>query len=78
MVVAARTLVAGVPARVIRELTDGEIAWKAEGTASYQDLTRRSLQTMRATTPLSAPETNRKRIEVPELLPLSERKARGG
>ena len=78
MVVPPRTLVAGVPARVIRELTDGEITWKAEGTASYQELTRRSLQTMRATTPLAAPEPDRKRIELPELLPLSERKARGG
>jgi phenylacetic acid degradation protein len=35
-----RTLVAGVPGAVIRELTDGEIAWKSEGTASYQELTR--------------------------------------
>src|SRR3954447_20062931 len=36
MVVPPRTLVAGVPARIVRELTDGEVAWKSEGTASYQ------------------------------------------
>ena len=78
MIVPPRTLVAGVPARVMRELTDDEIAWKVEGTASYQDLTRRSLATMRATVPLAAPEPDRKRIELPELLPLSERKAKGG
>ena len=68
----------GVPARIVRELTDGEVAWKSEGTASYQELTRRSLQTMQATVPLAAPEPDRKRIELPELLPLSERKVRDG
>jgi len=77
MVVPSRTLVAGVPARIVRELTDGEIAWKVEGTQSYQELTRRSLATMRATSPLAAAEPDRKPIELPELLPLSERKARG-
>src|SRR6188472_4279784 len=39
MVVPRRTLVAGTPARIIRELSDQEVAWKAEGTVSYQDLT---------------------------------------
>jgi phenylacetic acid degradation protein len=76
MIVPPRTLVAGVPARVLRVLTDDELAWKVEGTASYLDLTRRSLATMRATAPLSAPEPDRRRIALPELLPLSARKAR--
>jgi phenylacetic acid degradation protein len=76
MVVPPRTLVAGIPARVVRELTDTEIAWKIEATQSYQDLARRSLATMRATTPLAAPEAGRKRIELPELLTLSETKSR--
>ena len=71
-----RTLVAGIPARVVRELTEQEMAWKAEGTRSYQELTRRSLATMTATTPLTAPEPGRKRIDVGELLPLSELKAK--
>ncbi len=77
MVVPPRSLVAGVPARVLRALTEQEMAWKAEGTRSYQDLTRRSLATMQATTPLTAPEVDRKRIVLPELLPLSTLKARG-
>ena len=63
MIVPPRTLVAGIPARVLRELTDDELAWKVEGTASYLELTRRSLATMRATTPLSAPEPDRRRID---------------
>jgi len=75
MVVPPRTLVAGMPARLVRELTETELAWKIEGTRSYQELTRRSLATMRATAPLSAVEPNRQRIELPELLPLSSVKA---
>jgi phenylacetic acid degradation protein len=76
MVVPARTLVAGIPARVIRTLNDTELAWKIEATQSYQELARRSLATMQATTPLPAAEPNRKRIDLPELLTLSETKSR--
>lgn len=75
MVVPPRTLVAGVPARLVRELTETELAWKIEGTRSYQELTRRSLATMRATAPLTAVEPDRQRIDLPELLPLSSVKA---
>ncbi len=71
MVVAPRSLVAGVPARLVRTLSAQEIAWKAEGTKSYQDLTRRSLATMRPAEPLAAPEAGRRRLDLPELLPLS-------
>lgn len=78
MVVPARTLVAGIPARIVRELSDAELAWKIEGTRSYQDLTRRSLDTMRATAPLAAPEANRRHIDLPELLPLSTLKKQSG
>jgi phenylacetic acid degradation protein len=78
MVVPPRTLVAGIPARVVRELTDEEMAWKVEGTESYQELTRRSLATMVETDALQAPEAGRRRIDLPELLPLSTTKARGG
>jgi phenylacetic acid degradation protein len=77
MIVPPRTLVAGVPARIVRALTEQELAWKVEGTMSYQELTRRSLDTMIETAPLCAPEPGRRRIELPELLPLSELKAGG-
>jgi phenylacetic acid degradation protein len=76
MIVPARVLVAGMPARIVRALTETELAWKIEGTQSYQELTRRSLATMRATAPLTATEPDRKRIELPELLPLSTVKGR--
>jgi phenylacetic acid degradation protein len=76
MVVPPRMLVAGVPAKVVRTLTEMELAWKAEGTRSYQELTRRCLESMRATAPLAAPEPGRKRFDLPELLPLSVLKSR--
>ena len=75
MIVPPRTLVAGVPAKVVRALTEQELGWKVEGTQSYHELTRRSLATMVETEPLAAPEPDRRRIELPELLPLSELKA---
>src|SRR5512141_225652 len=61
MIVPPRMLVAGVPAKVIRALTETELAWKVEGTESYLELARRSRATMRATSPLSAPEPDRRR-----------------
>ena len=76
MIVPPRTLVAGVPAKVVRELTDQELKWKIEGTVSYQELARRSLATMVETEALTAAEPGRKRIELPELLPLSTTKAK--
>ena len=75
MVVPARTLCAGMPARIVRELTETELAWKIEGTQSYRELARRSLATMRATSPLAEVEADRRRIELPDLLPLSSLKA---
>jgi phenylacetic acid degradation protein len=77
MVVPPRMLVAGVPAKIVRELTEQELAWKVEGTQGYHQLTRRSLATMLETDALSAVEPERRRIELPELLPLSSVKARG-
>jgi phenylacetic acid degradation protein len=71
MIVPPRVLVAGLPAKVIRPLTDQELAWKIEGTQSYQELTRRCLATMRLTEALPEAEQDRKRLDLPELLPLS-------
>ncbi len=74
MEVPPRSLVAGVPAKVIRPLTEQEIAWKLEGTGIYQNLTRRCLTTMVETDALIAVEDNRKRIVVPKVIPLIETK----
>ena len=50
-----RTLVGGIPARVLRELDDKDVAWKSEGTHEYQALARRSLATPVPAEPLAAP-----------------------
>ena len=70
MVVPPRTLVAGIPGKIIRELTQQEIDWKGGGTREYQDLVKRSLSTMREVKPLAAPEPDRKRLELSVTPPL--------
>ncbi|RTL33729.1 MAG: phenylacetic acid degradation protein PaaY, partial [Rhodocyclaceae bacterium] len=70
MEIPPRMLVAGMPAKVVRALTDEEIRWKGEGTATYQDLTRRCLATMVETAPLTAVEPDRPRIHIPDVVPL--------
>ncbi|WP_417222391.1 phenylacetic acid degradation protein PaaY [Amphritea sp.] len=59
-----RTLVAGSPARIIKELTDKEIDWKSAGTRQYQDLTLRSMNTMQEVEALSEVEADRLRLDV--------------
>lgn len=59
-----RTLVAGSPAKIIRELSDKEVQWKSQGTSQYQDLAVRSLKTMREVEALTSVEPNRKRLEI--------------
>ena len=76
LVVPPRMLVGGVPAKVMRELSEQELAWKIEGTQGYQELTRRSLATMIETEALAVVEPDRRRIALPELLPLSTLKRR--
>ena len=65
-----RSLAAGMPAKVMRELSDEEIAWKLKGTQTYQDLTRRSLASLREVEALPAVEANRPRVQAPEVKPL--------
>ena len=72
----ARTLVAGIPARVLRELSADEIKWKQDNMHLYQKLAERSAQTMQRVEALTAPEPGRKRIDIPGSIPLSELKAR--
>jgi len=67
MRVAPRTLVAGVPAKLIRPLRDEEIAWKLTGTQTYQDLTRRSLASLKEVQALTQAEPNRPRVQAPEV-----------
>ncbi len=59
MEIPERTLVAGIPARVKRALTNDEIKWKQQGTQVYQHCADRFNATMRETTALPEIETDR-------------------
>lgn len=70
-----RSLVAGSPARVIRELSEEEVAWKSAGTKQYQDLAVRSLNTMQEVDALTEVEPDRKRLSFDEeVIPLYQAK----
>ena len=66
-------LAAGVPARILRELTDDDVAKKIEGTRLYQELARRSLATLVAVEPLTKFNPERKRLQVDRPLPIRQR-----
>lgn len=74
--VPARALVAGVPGKVIRQVTEAEVAWKSEGTVEYQLLARRSATSMRPVKPLAAVEANRPRLARSTVDPMYLAKAR--
>lgn len=76
MKVPARTLVAGIPGKVVRDLTEAEIAWKSEGTREYQTLTKRCLASFQEVEALTAPEPGRKRLDISIVQPLY--KLKGG
>ena len=77
MIVPPRTLVAGVPAKIVRALQDKEIGWKANGTRQYQELARRSLDTMRECEPLTEIEADRPEAKPIVAIPLHKIKAAG-
>jgi phenylacetic acid degradation protein len=63
MQVPARSVVVGNPAKIVKEVTDEQIAWKSEGTAWYQRLPQECEKSLKACEPLTAPEPNRPRSE---------------
>ena len=48
----SRSLVAGNPARIIKQVTDEMIAWKSEGTRIYQQLPQQLYETLQPCEPL--------------------------
>ena len=69
-VLPAGALVVGSPARVVRMLSEDEIAWKRQGTGVYQRLAIEAAQKITRATPLSAPEPGRRRAQAPDYDPL--------
>lgn len=68
-VIPPRSLAVGSPAKVIRTLSDDEIAWKSQGTAIYQRLALEAPDKLRPTEPLRAVEPDRRRATAPEYDP---------
>ena len=75
--VPARSLVAGVPAKLIRELEEREMAWKHNGTLQYQELARRCLAGLTPCAPLTEVEPERHRVQQTAATPLHQVKAGG-
>jgi phenylacetic acid degradation protein len=65
-----RSLAAGMPAKVMRALSDQEVAWKLEGTRTYQALTLRSLASLQEVAALTTVEPERPRVAAPDVKPL--------
>jgi phenylacetic acid degradation protein len=58
-----RTLVAGIPAKEVRVLSDADIAGKENGTQQYVELAARSLAGLREAVARTAVEPDRKRTD---------------
>lgn len=57
-----RSLIAGNPARIVRQLPPETIIWKNDGDGEYQRLARQSLADFEECEPLTAPEPGRGRV----------------
>jgi phenylacetic acid degradation protein len=78
----ARSLLAGNPAKIIKQVSDEMLQWKTEGTAIYQDLPRDMQESWRACDPLLPGEWERpgpaeERPEGPNELPRGPKKQGG-
>jgi len=58
-VVPPRTLVGGIPAKPLKELSEDEVGWKTEGTRVYQHLARRYRAASEPCEPLAEVEPDR-------------------
>jgi phenylacetic acid degradation protein len=63
MVIPARSLVVGNPAKIIKEVSDEMIAWKTEGTKLYQQLPNDCYQTLKECEPLRELDADRPKTQ---------------
>ncbi len=77
MVIPERSLVAGMPAKIMRQVSDQELEWKTAGTKTYQDLAVRSQASLKPCTPLQEMEEGRERLKVSDLKSLNDVKKSG-
>lgn len=73
----ANQLILGTPAKVIRALTDDELAWKRAGTEQYHQLVSRSHRSLQEVPPLREIEAERPRMTFTTVhQPLAQRRAK--
>ncbi|MDB5556631.1 MAG: phenylacetic acid degradation protein PaaY [Rhizobium sp.] len=58
----SRSLIAGNPAKVVREMPGESIRWKNDGDGEYQRLARKSVADFEKCEPLAEPEAERSRV----------------
>lgn len=71
-VIPPRSMVVGSPAKVIRDVTEKEVAWKSRGTAEYRQLARDCLTGLTPVEPLKAVEAARPVVEPSDLVSLQQ------
>jgi phenylacetic acid degradation protein len=72
-----RSLVAGNPGRIVKEVSDEMIAWKTEGTRLYQQLPKECFQSLLPCEPLSE-ETHQEPLHHPEYGPFKKTNGSSG
>jgi phenylacetic acid degradation protein len=65
-----RTVAAGIPAKILRDLTDEEIEWKRLGDEDYQGIIRRSRASLKKVRPLTSIDSDEPRIKASGIPPL--------
>jgi len=58
-----RSMLMGIPAKVVRQVSDQEFAWKKQGTQEYVELGARFTKTLREVDPLNVEQENRPRYQ---------------
>lgn len=72
------SLVAGLPAKVVKKLSPEQIRWKTKGTEEYQQLAERCRASFVATEPLTAIPPDRGRLDVSTHKPLHDSPSAAG
>lgn len=73
-----KSLIAGLPAKVARPLSEDEMRWKLEGTQTYQELTRRCQASLVEVAPLAEIEADRPTLPMGKVKPLVVTKKQEG
>lgn len=68
--VPTRTVAAGIPAKILRDLTDKEIDWKRKGDQDYQNIIRRCHASLEEVDALTGIDSDAPRIDADGVLPL--------